>query len=143
VIAPDVSLLVYTVNEDDPFHSAAKAWLNEILSREEIIGFTWGVLLGFLRLTTRQAVFPKPLTVKQALELVGLWLARPKIVILEPGPRHFKLLSALLIHAGTAGNLTSDAHLAAIAIEHGAEVHTTDTDFGRFLGLRWRNPLAR
>jgi uncharacterized protein len=142
VIAPDVSLLVYAVNEDDPSHSGAKAWLDEILSGRETIGFAWSVLVGFVRVATRQAIFVKTLTVQQALGLVGLWLARPNVVIIEPGPRHFELLSGLLLSVGTAGNLTTDAHLAAIALEHGADVYSADVDFGRFTGLRWHNPLA-
>ena len=142
MIAPDVSLLVYAVNEDDPSHSGARAWLDEILSGTETIGFAWSVLVGFVRVATRQAIFAKPLTVQQALGLVGLWLARPNVVIIEPGPRHFELLSGLLLSVGTAGNLTTDAHLAAIALEHGADVYSADADFGRFTGLRWHNPLA-
>ncbi len=143
MIASDVNLLVYAVNEDDPFHSGAKAWLDEILSRTETIGFAWSVLVGFLRVTTRQTIFAKPLTVEQALELDAFWLARPRTVILEPGPRHFDLLRRLLLNVGTAGNLTSDAHLAAIALEHDADAYSTDADFGRFSGLRWHNPLTK
>jgi uncharacterized protein len=133
VIAPDINLLIYAVDEDSPFHTAARAWLEDALSGTKTVGFAWIVLLGFLRLTTRPQVLPSPLSVKQALELVAL---------LTPGPRHFELLFDLLTNTGTGGNLTSDAHLAAIAIEHGAEVCSTDHDFGRFAGLRWRNPLT-
>lgn len=143
MIAPDINLLVYAVDEDSPFHTAARVWLEDILSGTENVGFTWIVLLGFLRLTTRSQVLPSPLSVKHALELVALWLAQPPATIIAPGPRHFDLLSNLLTNAGTGGNLTSDAHLAAIAIENGAQVCSTDSDFGRFAGLRWHNPLAR
>jgi toxin-antitoxin system PIN domain toxin len=142
VIAPDVNLLVYAVNERSPFHASARAWLEGVLSGTEPVGLVWNVLLGFIRLTTRSAVVPKPLTVEQALDIVAFWLAQPTVTIIEPGPRHFELLRDLLTTAGTVGDLTSDAHLAAIAIEHGAEVYSTDTDFGRFQGLRWRNPLV-
>jgi predicted nucleic acid-binding protein len=82
------------------------------------------------------------LRLKEALDIVELWLGQPTVTIIEPGPRHFELLRALLTTPGTGGNLTSDSHLAAIAIEHGAEVCSTDRNFGRFSGLRWRNPLA-
>jgi uncharacterized protein len=142
VIAPDINLLIYAVDEDSPFHTAARGWLEDVLSGTEIVGFTWIVLLGFLRLTTRSQVLPNPLSVKQALELVALWLAQPTAAIIAPGPRHLELLSELLTNTGTGGNLTSDAHLAAIAIERGAEVCSTDNDFCRFAGLRCRNPLA-
>jgi toxin-antitoxin system PIN domain toxin len=99
-------------------------------------------LVGVLRLTTRASFFKNPLNTNQAIDLVEMWLAEPGVSILEPGPRHLDILRSLLIHAGTAGNLTSDAHLAAIAIEHDGEVHSVDLDFARFPGLRWVNPLA-
>ena len=142
MIAPDANLLVYAVNSESPFHNKAKTWLDQILSETEPVGFAWATLVGFRRLVTRSAVVPKPLSAEQALELVALWLARPNVSIVGPGPRHFELLRTLLTAVGTAGNLTSDAHLAAIALEHAAEVHSTDNDFGRFPGLRWRNPFA-
>lgn len=142
MIAPDVNLLVYAVDEDSPFHTSARAWLENALSGAESIGFAWMVLLAFVRVTTRPQAVPIPLPIEQALGVVALLLAQPNVMVIEPGPRHFELLRDLLIDVGTAGNLTSDAHLAAIAIEHGAEVCSTDTDFGRFAGLRWRNPLA-
>lgn len=116
--------------------------MEDALSGNRPVGFAWIVLLGFLRLTTRSRVLPNPLSVKHALGLVELWLAQPPSAIIAPGPRHFELLSDLLTVAGTGGDLTSDAHLAAIAIEHDAEVCSTDDDFGRFAGLRWVNPLA-
>lgn len=137
-----MNLLVYAVNQDSPLHGHAKSWLEGALSGTETFGLAWNVLLGFLRLTTRSAVMPKPVSVDQALAVVGLWLSQPVVVIVEPGPRHFELLRGLLSTLGTAGNLTSDAHLAALAIEHDAEVCSTDSDFARFTGLRWRNPLG-
>jgi len=140
VIVPDTNLLVYATDQASRFHERARVWLEEVLSGTESIGFAWNVLLGFLRISTRAV--RRPLTAEQALGLVGLWLAQPNVVILKPGPRHFELLSGLLLSVGTAGNLTSDAHLAAIALEHSAEVYSNDTDFGRFPGLRWHNPLA-
>ena len=109
----------------------------------ETVGFAWNVLLGFLRLTTRTGVFPKPLAIEQALGIVDSWIRLPVVRIVEPRPCHFELLRAHLRGAGTAGNLTSDAHIAAIAIEYDAEVCSSDSDFGRFPGLRWRNPLTQ
>lgn len=143
MIIPDVNLLVYASNVDEPFHGRAKRWLEEALSGAEPVGLAWNVLLGFLRLTTRANVLPKPLEVEQALGIVDSWLRLPVVRIIEPGPRHLELLRQLLTIAGTRGDLTSDAHLAAIAIEHDAEVYSSDADFGRFAGLRWRNPLMQ
>lgn len=142
MIVPDLNLLIYAVDEDSPFHANAKAWLEDALSKTEAIGFTWIVLLGFVRLTTRARAVRKPLTVQQALSIVALWLAQPIAAIIEAGPHHFELLRGLLTTIGTGGNLTSDAHLAALAMEHRAEICSTDADFGRFPGLRWRNPLV-
>ncbi len=138
----DANLLLYAVNRDSPFHVQAKAWLEQALSGTEALAFTWPVLLAFLRLSTRAAVFPRPLTLEQALDLIDSWLDQPCATMLHPGPRHWAILRGLLLPIGTAGNLTSDAHLAAIALEHGAELLSTDRDFARFATLRWVNPLT-
>jgi toxin-antitoxin system PIN domain toxin len=100
------------------------------------------VSLGFLRLMTHPAVLTTPMRPEQALPVVESWYERPNVFVLEPGPRHLALLGNLLRAAGVAGSLTTDAHLAALAIEHGCELHSNDADFGRFSGLRWTNPLA-
>jgi hypothetical protein len=141
MILVDVNLLIYAVNEDAPSHRQAKLWLGAALSGTETVGLPWIVLLAFLRLTTRAGVFQKPLSVATAFELIEAWLDRPQVVVPEPTSRHLRILRDLVMSLGTAGNLTSDAHLAALAIEHGAELCSSDHDFGRFAGLRWRNPL--
>lgn len=141
MILIDANLLIYAVNSDAPLHRASKAWLERVLSGQETVALTWTVLLAFVRLTTRSAVFRNPLPVATALGLVQQWLGAPCVVVLEPGPRHLGILLDLLLPKGTGGNLTSDAHLAAIAIEHCAELQTTDADFAAFPGLRWRNPI--
>jgi hypothetical protein len=138
----DVNLLLYAVNEDAPFHREAKEWLEGVLSGRETVGFSWSVLLAFVRLSTRPVLFPHPLDVEQAFDLVESWLAQPCVTVVHPTRRHLAILRSLLRPLGTAGNLTSDAHLAAIAVEHGAELCSTDRDFGRFAGVVWRNPLA-
>lgn len=138
----DVNLLLYAVNADGPHHAAAKSWLEDVLSGSETVALPWLVVLGFLRLATNPRVFAKPLDPAQALEVVDGWLSRPPVERLNPGDEHWDVLEDLLEEAGTAGNLTSDAHLAALAIEHGAELHSTDTDFARFTRLRWVNLLA-
>jgi len=138
----DASLLLYAVNEDAPSHARAQAWLEEVLAGTETVGFAWIVLLAFLRLSTRAAVFPRPLAPQESLDLLESWLERPCATVVQAGERHLRILRELIAPLGTAGNITSDAHLAALAIEHGAEVCSADSDFSRFPGLRWRNPLA-
>ena len=139
----DVNLLIYAVNEDSPYHAKAKRWLEAAVSGTETVGFPWIVLLAFLRLTTRAGLFERPLTVETAFDLVDAWLQQPSVTVPEPTARHLQTMRDLISPLGTGGNLTSDAHLAALAIEHGAELCSTDNDFGRFNRLRWRNPLAR
>ena len=142
MIVPDVNLLIYAVNKGAPMHRPARRWLEDMLSGTETIGIPWNVLLAFLRITTRQGPMRHPLSLAQAFDIVSLWLDQPSVTVVHPGPRHARLLRDLLEPFGTGGNLTSDAHLAAIAIEHGAELCSSDSDFGRFHGLRWTNPLA-
>ena len=138
----DLNLLLYAIDEGAPAHDRAQAWLEEVLSGTEEVGFAWVVLLGFARLSTNGAVFEAPLAVDEALDLIDGWLAQPVATVVHPSERHAGNLRELLAPLGTAGNLTSDAHLAALAIEHGAELCSRDTDFARFPGLRWRDPLA-
>lgn len=138
----DVNLLLYAVNEDAPQHSKAKAWLEEALTGPEPVGFDWTVLLAFLRLSTRSLVFPRPLGMEQAVEVMRSWLDQPCAEILDPAEKHLDVLERLLGPLSTAGNLVADAHLAALAIGYGAELCSCDADFSRFPGLRWTNPLA-
>jgi toxin-antitoxin system PIN domain toxin len=142
MIVVDANLLIYTVNQDAPLHQKARAWWEAALTGSETVGLPWNVVLAFLRLTTRAGVFQHPLTVESAFALVDDWLRQPVVVTLEPGPHHLRLLRDLAFALGLAGNLTSDAHLAALAIEHGAELCSCDADFARFPGLHWRNPLG-
>jgi uncharacterized protein len=139
---PDVNLLVYAVDEGSVRHEPARAWLEERLSGTETFAFAWVVLLAFIRLTTSSRVFESPLTTPEAMDLVDGWLAQPCTTVVHPTTRHASVLRELLEPFGSAGNLTTDAHLAALAIEHGAELCSSDTDFSRFTGLRWANPLA-
>lgn len=141
MIVPDANLLIYSVDSKSVFHERARMWLQGAITGPEPVGLAWGVLVAFIRVTTRPGVIPEPIRVPEAFDLVAEWLSHPPVRLLEPGPRHFDLLRELLVQAGTGGNLTSDAHLAAIAMEHGAEVYSSDGDFARFAGLRWRNPL--
>jgi toxin-antitoxin system PIN domain toxin len=133
---PDVNVLLYAVNSDSAQHKAATSWLAESFARPQGIGFGWMALLGFLRLSTRSGIFARPLGIEQALSVVDVWLSQPTASILNPTDRHAGVLGRLLLGAGSGGNPVSDAHLAALAIEHGAELGTFDRDFTRFAGLR-------
>lgn len=133
---PDVNVLLYAVNADSPQHAVARGWIEDSFARTQGVGFAWSALVGFLRLATRRGIFERPLPVEDALGVVDAWLGHPAARVIEPTERHARLLSSLLIGAGRGGNLVSDAHLAALAIEHGAELGTFDRDFDRFAGLR-------
>ncbi len=137
----DINLLIYALNTDTPHHPRAKKWLEASLSDEEPVGLAWVVILGFLRIITNARIMPTPLSPEIAMEIVEEWLHHPTVKIIVPGERHWNILKELLMPLGTAANLTSDAHLAAIAIEHGARLYSTDNDFSRFLKLRWTNPI--
>lgn len=138
----DANLLLYAVDEASPHHGIAKPWLEQQLSGSETFAFSWAVLLAFVRLATNPRVFDAPLAVGEALDLVDAWLAQPNVTVVHPTDRHSQLLRELLAELGTAGNLASDAHLAALSIEHGAELCSADADFTRFQRVRWLNPLA-
>lgn len=137
----DANLLLYATDTRSPRHVAARSWLEQQLSGDETIAFTWVVLLAFVRLSTHPQIFARPLSADRAFDVVGRWLRQPCVVIVHPGDRHVAVMQQLLRPFGTAGNLVNDAHLAALAIEHGAELNSCDADFSRFSGLRWINPL--
>lgn len=132
---PDTNVLIYAVNADAPQHRLARAWLEQRLSGTETVGWAWIVLLGFLRLATSRAVFPAPLDPEAALDQLDQWLRVPVGTVVDPTDRHPAVLRGLLEGSGTAGNLTTDAHLATIAIEHRATLTSFDGDFHRFNGL--------
>jgi toxin-antitoxin system PIN domain toxin len=141
LITPDVNLLVYVHNASVKQHARAFAWWNELLSNEQPIGIPWAVVFGFIRLVTHPSVLVDPITPDRALALARSWLAREHVSILEPGPRHLDIVAQLFAATGVAGRLTTDTHLAALAIEYQTELHTNDADFARFPGLRHFNPL--
>lgn len=138
----DANVLLYAVNRDEHHHAQARGWLDRALRGTETVGFTWPVLLGFLRVSTRAAVFARPLEARKAVEVARGWLDQGPAVVIEPTPRHLDVLAGLLGESGAAGNLVSDAHLAALALEHDATVISYDTDFDRFEGVRWMSPAA-
>ena len=138
----DANVLLYAVDERSPHHDVAKRWLEEELSGAETLAFAWAVLLAFVRLSTNPRVFQHPMSADEALDLVDSWLGQPNVTVVDPTERHRRVLRELLAALGTAGNLVGDAHLAALAIEHGAELCSGDADFGRFPALKWTNPLS-
>ncbi len=138
----DVNVLLYAVNHDSEHHETAREWLDTALIQVETIGFTWSVVLAFLRVSTHPAVFARPLTPDESLATMRTWLAQPSATIVEPTSRHLGVLGGLLVEAGMAGNLVNDAHLAAVAIENAAELISYDSDFGRFAGLTWSRPSS-
>jgi toxin-antitoxin system PIN domain toxin len=138
----DANVLIYAVNSDSPHHEKARTWLENALSGSESLGFAWAVLLAFLRVTTRRGILEQPLAVPAAIAYVDAWLQQPNVEIVEPDDRHWQILRTLIVTAGTAGNLTSDAHLAALALGGGWTLVSTDHDFRRFAGLSVMNPLA-
>ena len=141
MILVDVNILIYAVNEYADLHQEAKVWLERVFEGQETVGLSWNVLLAFLRLTTRAGVFRNPMPIAAAFDVIDSWLEQPPVIVAQPGPRHARILRDLLVASGTGGNLTSDAHLAALALEHEAELCSCDSDFQRFPRLRWRNPL--
>jgi toxin-antitoxin system PIN domain toxin len=137
MILPDLNLLLYAADSSSARHEVAKSWLEKAVNESvEEIGLAWVVYLGFLRLTTSSKVFPHPMTVEQSLEWLDHLREAPAVVPLNPGRAHAGILRHLLLTVGTGGNLTTDAHLAALALEHDARVITGDRDFSRFPGLR-------
>ena len=142
MILPDINLLLHAYNSESPVHPAARAWWEGLLNGTRPVGLAWVAVLGFIRMATHRQILSNPLPVTTACAHARAWLAQPYVSLIDPGARHSEILFGLLESLGTAGNLTTDAHLAALAIEHQAELHSTDADFGRFPGLRWVNPLA-
>lgn len=141
MILPDINLLVYAYNSDAPAHRRARAWWESCLSQSRPVALPWVVMLGYLRLMTNRNVLIDPWSAPETIGHIRAWLERPQVQIIQPGPRHLDLLENLMPGSHAAGNLTTDVHLAALAIEHQAELHSNDADFSRFPGLRWFNPL--
>jgi uncharacterized protein len=142
MIIPDINLLLYAYDSDSAFHAKAAAWWQNCLSGSEAVGIPQVVIFGFIRIGSHPRVFQNPMTLTELSENVRSWLAQPVVQILESGADHFDQVIKLLEAIGTAGNLVTDAQIAAFAIEYGAVLHTADSDFMRFPGLRWMNPLT-
>ncbi len=141
MIVPDVNLLLYATNSSVPQHSRARQWLSDIMTGDEPVGLAWIVVVAFVRISSNARIYRAPMSVDQATDIVDRWLNNPLVSTIEPSTSHWTILRGLLRENGSAGNLTNDAHLAALCIERGATLHSADGDFSRFRGLRWQNPL--
>lgn len=141
MIVPDINLLVYAHDSEFPRHGEVRDWWEELMNGSDSVGLAWFAMLGFIRIATNSKILDNPMEPATACEHVRSWLGRPQSIVIHPGARHAEIVFQLLEQAGSAGNLTTDAHLAALAIEHQAELHSADADMARFPGLRWVNPL--
>jgi toxin-antitoxin system PIN domain toxin len=142
MILVDANLLLYAYDPAAVQHDASRVWLEATLSGSSLVRFSWLTVWAFLRIATNPRVFERPLSMAEAEHHVSSWLAQPSAGILEPGERHWEILQQLAREGQASGPLIMDAALAAIAIEHGATLCTTDRDFARFPGLTWTNPIA-
>lgn len=142
MIIPDVNMLLFGHFEDDERYSAARPWWDDLLDGSEAIGLPWAVVMGFIRISTNPAIRSTAKSTAEAMEIVNEWLHHAHVEVVEPGPDHMETLERILVSIGRGGNIVSDAHIAAMAIENDAVVHSHDDDFGHVPGLRWQNPLA-
>ena len=142
MILPDVNVLVYAFRPDLPDYAAYRRWLLEVLEGDAAFGAAELVLSGVIRVLTHPRVFAQPDPLAEALAFVNAIRARPNCVVVNPGPRHWDIFTRLCAQANAKGGLVADAYFAALAIESGSEWVTTDRDFSRFPGLRWRHPLS-
>jgi hypothetical protein len=141
MILVDANLLLYAYHQRAEQHERARAWLEAALSGLEPVGLAWSTILAFLRIATSPRVFERPLSAAEAEAIVSSWLDEPAVVLVDPGARYWEILRTLLVDAQVTGSLVPDAALAALAIEQGATLATTDRDFLRFRGLRLEDPL--
>ena len=141
MLASDVNVLVYAHREDLPEHAGCRRWLEETVAADAAFGLVDLVLSGFLRIVTHPRVFTTPTPLDVALAFVAELRAQPNRVLVQPGERHWEIFERLCRESGVKGNLVADAYLAALAIESGCEWVSTDRDYSRFRGLRWRHPL--
>ena len=142
MIFVDANLLLYAEDSASPHHSVAREWWDEQLSGTEPVALCWPVLTAFIRIATNARLHRRPLTLKEAVERVQSWLDQPCVRLVQPTDQHWSIFQKLLRGGSATANLVSDAHLAALAVEHNCTLHSTDADFARFPGLRWKNPIG-
>lgn len=139
----DANLLLYAVNADAPDHAKAKIWVEEAFAgRHGPVFLSWIALVAFVRIATSPKAFASPFPLGDALRLIGEWLALPAVRVIAPGPGHALLFAEACLSANATGNLVTDAHLAALAMENGCALASCDTDFAKFPNLLWINPLT-
>jgi toxin-antitoxin system PIN domain toxin len=141
VIVVDANLLLYAYDPGSPQHETARRWIEQAFSGRELVGIPWQTVGAFLRIITNSKL-GRRVTLDRAVEVVDRWLEQPNVRLLTPGERHWVVFRQMLMEGQARGPLLTDAQLAALTIEHGGVLHTTDRDFSRFPGLRWTNPLA-
>jgi toxin-antitoxin system PIN domain toxin len=138
----DANIVIYAYNQDAPHHRPIAKWLEDLFEGPDLVGLPWVTIWAFLRISTNVRAWPNPISVADAFAVVDALLGRPNATILHPGPRHRELLQTLVQEGNASGSLLTDAALAALAIENGAALASTDRDFSRFRNLRWIDPLA-
>ena len=141
MIVVDANLLLYAYDPGSPQHETARRWIEQAFSGRELVGIPWQTVGAFLRIITNSKL-GRRVTLDRAVEVVDRWLEQPNVRLLTPGERHWVVFRQMLMEGQARGPLLTDAQLAALTIEHGGVLHTTDRDFSRFPGLRWTNPLA-
>ena len=141
MILVDANILLYAEDQLSPRHAAARSWWDAQLSMSSPVCLSWTVLGAFIRIGTNPSVFEHPLSLDQAISRVQSWLDQPCTRIIHPTERHWTVFRKMLLEGQAVANLVTDAHLAALAVEHGCELISTDSDFSRFHGIRWSNPL--
>ena len=137
----DANVLLYAYNEHSPHQRAAEEWLTQLVDGTEAIGIPWVTIWAFLRIATNSRIWPYPLPISAAFDVIREWLQQPGVVVVQPGPQHSEILERLLSTYSVSGALVTDAVLAALAVEHGAMLASTDQDFRRFPEVRWINPI--
>jgi len=141
MIVLDANLLLYAYDSRSDKHERARRWVEKTFSEEAVVGLPWQTVAAFIRIATNPRIPGQRFTLDQAVEVVDQWLEQPNVLLLAPGDQHWSILRKLLIAGQARGPLTTDAQLAAVTIEHGGVLHTTDRDFGRFPGLAWTDPI--
>jgi toxin-antitoxin system PIN domain toxin len=142
VIFPDANLLLYAQDTLSKHHQAARRWWDDVLSGSDLVFLSWPVINAFIRIATNPRLHDRPLTTEESIEIVESWIAQPCVRIASPTENHWRLFQEQLKNSGATGNLISDAHLAALAIEHGCTLYSSDQDFAKFPGLHWKNPFT-
>lgn len=141
MILVDANILIYAEDRLSSLHKEARQWWDELLSGESPVCLSWPIISAFIRICTNRRIFHKPLTLDQAINRVQSWMDQPCVRLINPTESHWKIFQTLLSDGQATANLVPDAHLAALAIEHGCTLYSTDSDFSRFPKLKWKNPL--